>query len=273
MNKRELTVTKDFDPIVGLVVHSLPRARSRRPYRRALDDFLSWCGHQERPGLKKATLQAYKRYCLDAGLAPSTVNQRLAAVKKLATEAADNGLLDPVLAAGIGRVKGVKSETLPAGRHLTLGKIAAMFAACANDPTAAGVRDAALLALLRLGLHRAEVAGLQVDGVDLDAGTVRVSGKGRKQRELPLMNGAAQVVADWMAIQGDDPGALVLARLGQADALARCLDLAHELREVLARLARSSSGTGATAPPRLARWHYSPRQSAAAPSQRSVARC
>jgi hypothetical protein len=42
------------------------------------------------------------------GLAANTINQQLAAVRRLAHEAADTGLLSPELAAGITRVKGVK---------------------------------------------------------------------------------------------------------------------------------------------------------------------
>ena len=42
--------------------------------------------------------------------APSTINVRLAAVRRLAYEASDTGLLSPELAAEMGRVKGAKTS-------------------------------------------------------------------------------------------------------------------------------------------------------------------
>jgi hypothetical protein len=50
------------------------------------------------------------------GLAANTINQQLAAVRRLAHEAADSGLLSPELAAGISRVKGVKQLGLRADK-------------------------------------------------------------------------------------------------------------------------------------------------------------
>ncbi len=55
----------------------------------------------------RATVQRYRAVLLEAGLAPSTINQKLSAIRALANEAADNGLLDPQLAAGVARVRGV----------------------------------------------------------------------------------------------------------------------------------------------------------------------
>jgi site-specific recombinase XerD len=214
VNETTLTTTATsglaFQPIVNLVVDGLGSEHSRRGYSRALADFFAWYDGQGRPGLSKAAVQTYKRKLRDDGLAPATVNQRLAAVRKLAQEAADNGLLDPVLAAGVGRVKGVRASRLPAGRSLTSGEITAMFAACAQDTTPAGARDAAVLALLRLGLRRAEVAGLELADVDLEGETAKVRGKGDKEREVPLAGGALAALADWLRVRGNEPGPLLL---------------------------------------------------------------
>ena len=54
------------------------------------------------------------------GFAPSTISQRLSAIRKLATEAADNGLLALAIAAGITRVKGPRREGVGIGKWLTL---------------------------------------------------------------------------------------------------------------------------------------------------------
>jgi hypothetical protein len=62
---------------------------------------------------------AVPAYLESLGLAAGTINQRLAAVRRLAYEAADSGLLSPELATGIRRVKGVKQLGSRAGNWLT----------------------------------------------------------------------------------------------------------------------------------------------------------
>ena len=81
----------------------------RRVYNLGLDEFFAWYGQEPRPGFTKATVSAW-RVALEArGLGAVSINVRITAVRKLAVEAADNGLLAPELAAGIARVKGVRS--------------------------------------------------------------------------------------------------------------------------------------------------------------------
>ena len=63
-------------------------------------------------------MQDYKTKLQAAGLAPSSVNLRLSAVRKLAAEAADNGLIEEAFANGIGKVKGVKSAGVRSGNWL-----------------------------------------------------------------------------------------------------------------------------------------------------------
>jgi site-specific recombinase XerD len=106
-------------------------------------------------------------------------------------------------------LEGVRGERLPTGRSLTPGEIAAMFGACNQDATPAGVRDAAVLALLRLGLRRQEVAGLHMGDLDEQGEAVKVRGKGDKERLVPLAGGAADAIADWLTIRGDEPGPLL----------------------------------------------------------------
>src|SRR6185369_6082697 len=91
----------------------------RRAYARALDKFFDWYRQFPRGPLAKAVVQEYRAELNLSGLAASTFNVRLAAIKKLASEAADNALLDPVLAAGIARIKGAKQLGVRAGNWLT----------------------------------------------------------------------------------------------------------------------------------------------------------
>jgi len=82
---------------------------------------------------------------------------------------------------------------VPVGRNLTPGEIAAVFATRTQDTTPAGIRHTAGLALLRLGLRRQEVAGLALDDCDQAEETVKVRGKGDKERLVPLTSGALAV--------------------------------------------------------------------------------
>jgi hypothetical protein len=77
---------------------------TRRVYNMALDEFSTWYALEPRPGFTNATVSA-RRVSLEARhLGSSSVIVRLSAIRKLAVEAADNGLLAPDLAAWITRV-------------------------------------------------------------------------------------------------------------------------------------------------------------------------
>jgi len=100
-----------------------------------------------------------------ASLAPGTINVRLAAVRRLAYEAADTGLLSPDLAAGIRRVKGAKKLGMKLGNWLTLTEARNLWQ-LPNPHTLKGKRDRAMLAvLLGCGLRRSELISLTCDHI------------------------------------------------------------------------------------------------------------
>src|SRR5438046_6065047 len=97
-----------WENLRDLVLNSVSSPHSRRAYRLALDRFFAWYDAAPRGVFRKALVQEYRVYLEGQGLSPSTINVRMAALRKLATEAADNGMLDPDLAAGVVKVKGAK---------------------------------------------------------------------------------------------------------------------------------------------------------------------
>ena len=198
------------EAILRLVLDGLTSEHSRRAYGRALRDFLSWYEIQGRPGLSKRTVQAYKAHLQAQDLAASTVNLTLSAIRKLAVEAVDNGLVDEHTAAAIRRVGNVRAETVPAGRDIAPGEIAGLMLACAGDPSPAGVRDAALIGLLYVtGARRSEVVALDVGDYEPSTGALTIRhGKGNKQRRVFITNGAQDAADDWLAVRGADPGPL-----------------------------------------------------------------
>jgi integrase len=127
-------------------------------------------------------------------LAPATINLRLAAVRRLAYEAADTGLLSPELAAGIRRVKGAKRIGVRLGNWLTAEQSHAVIQA-PDDQTLKGRRDKAILSLmLGCGLRRGEVADLRIDHLQQREGHWVIAdlvGKAAHIRTVP--------VPDWVA--------------------------------------------------------------------------
>jgi integrase len=144
----------------SLVLDGLSSPHTRRAYEQALDEFLIWlCAAPARP-FAKASVQRYRTELQAKGLAPSSVNVRISAIRRLALEASDNGLLAPEIAAGIGRVKGAKHSGVRLGRWLTLEQAEELLRA-PDHSTVKGARDSAILAvLLGSGVRRSEAASL-----------------------------------------------------------------------------------------------------------------
>lgn len=100
-------------------------------------------------------------------IAPSTINVRLAAVRRLAYEAADTGLLSPDLAAGIRRVKGAKRLGVRIGNWLTIDQARALLQQSSADALRSE-RDRAILAvLIGCGLRRAELVSLKAEDFEI----------------------------------------------------------------------------------------------------------
>src|SRR5664280_2771587 len=98
----------DLEQSKSAVLNSLTSASSKRSYDHAIREFIDWYCSEPRLAFNKTVVTRYRISLEEHRYAPSTINLRLAAVRRLAYEAADYGLLSPDLAAGIRRVKGVK---------------------------------------------------------------------------------------------------------------------------------------------------------------------
>jgi len=143
---------------------------------------------------------------------PATVNKILAALRGALKSAWQSGQMSAEDFHKAASVKGVKNDTLPAGRELTSGEISALMADCGHDTTNAGARDAAIIGLMySCGLRREEVVTLDLADFDNESGRLVVRGKGNKERLAWLTGGAACAVADWLTVRGDVPGALFVA--------------------------------------------------------------
>jgi integrase len=143
-------------------------------------------------------------------LSPASVNKALAALRGVLRESWRLGLMSAEDLARATDLEPVRGSRPLRGRALESHEVAALFHACMRDQSAAGPRDAVVLALgLAAGLRRAEIASLDLAGVDLEREVVRVHGKGNKVREVPVKGGALEAIRAWVACRGAEPGPLV----------------------------------------------------------------
>ena len=150
---------------------------------------------------------ALRAVLIDAGAKPATINHVLSAVRGTLREAWRLGHIDAETLARAVDVGNVSASTLPAGRHVDAGEIAALFRACGDAPV--GARDAAMLSLLYgCGLRRSEAVALLLDDYSEGAVTVR-RGKGRKERIVYCPAGGREAVDAWLARRGFWRGALL----------------------------------------------------------------
>ena len=172
-----------------------------------------WLGSSHGWGrdLTKALAGEYRSYLLAGGLSSASINLRLTPVRRLAREMAENGWLEPAVAAAIERVRGVERRGNRAGNWLT--KEQANQLLNAPDPrTLLGKRDRAVLALLvGCGLRRAEVVGLGYE--DLQQRDARwvlpdLLGKGGRTRTVTVPAGVKARIDLWTAAAGIREGRL-----------------------------------------------------------------
>ena len=184
----------------SLVLNSVSSPITRALYRKALDDFLAWWEDKGRPPFQRVTVQAHRTHLQKLGYSPSTINQRLAALKKLAAEAAANGFFPMEAAAAIRDVSGIRQRGTRAGNWLTQAQAQALLDA-PDQSTTKGLRDRALLALL-LGcaLRRAEATSLTVDHLqhrDNRPVLIDLKGKHNRIRTVPVPLWVYQAIEAW----------------------------------------------------------------------------
>src|SRR5438105_2521933 len=197
--------TNQWHKLKTLVLDSVSSPITKRVYNLGLDEFFAWYGQEARPGFTKATVNAWRVSLEARGLGSISINVRITAVRKLAVEAADNGLLAPELAAGITRIKGVKSKGVRVGNWLSIRQAQTLLNA-PDVSTKKGLRDRAMLAvLLGCGLRRSEVAALTIKHIqqrDSRWCIVDIVGKHGRVRTIPMPTWVKVAVDAWTVAAG-----------------------------------------------------------------------
>ena len=255
----------DLDHSKVAVLNSLTSPGSRRVYQFAINQFITWYCSEPRLAFNRIVVVRYRMHLESRRLAANTINQQLAAVRRLAHEAADAGLLSPDLAAGISRVKGVKQLGQRSGNWLSLEQSSDVLRRARGD----GVRekrDYAMLALLfGCGLRRSELVELEMSDVQKRQehwAIVDLIGKGGHIRTVPIPEWAKRALDEWTAVAGIREGRIFrrVSRTGKVwgkgisqnavwYVVRGCCEKAgleriapHDLRRTCAKLCHSSGG-------------------------------
>lgn len=255
--------TDSLGPVLSLVVNAVRSPETKRHYARALVEFAAWRA-AGRHGFHRAAVQEWREVLESQGHTASTVNQKLAAVRKLAQEAAANGLLSGETAASITAVPGVKQRGDRVGNWLTKQQAQALIEA-PEPHNLKGRRDRAALALMvGCGLRRGEAAVLTLEHIQQREGRwviIDLRGKHGRVRSVPVPNWVKTAIDSWSAAAGFTEGRILRAvnRHNKIthDSLSgtAVLDLAmkygqeigvdirpHDLRRTCAKLCRKGGG-------------------------------
>jgi integrase/recombinase XerD len=194
-------------------------ANTVRAYRRDLTEYAGFLEAAGKQAVTEATaddVAGFLSHLHSRGLAASTVGRKLAAVRGLHRFLVAEEVVadDPTAATDVPR----RPQSLP--KALTVDEVTAIIEA--PDPaTPLGARDRALLEFLYASAARvSEVVALDLLDVDLDGATALVTGKGDRQRLVPLGRHALAALRTYlparMALKGDrpDPGALFITARG-----------------------------------------------------------
>jgi len=197
-----LTIHRNLTGLLPVVADAVTSPHTRRAYTRALRRFLAWYVAQpDQPTFCRATVQSYRGNLELEGVQPSSINQALSAIRKLASEAAANGWLDETTARGILELPGLKQRGRRTGNWLTRQQVKKLLEA-PNRETLAGKRDRALLGLLvGCGLRRDEAARLEVWQIQEREGRPILAdllGKGRRTRTVAVPRWLAPDLAAWV---------------------------------------------------------------------------
>ena len=255
----------DLEHAKTAVLNSLTSASGQRTYDHAIREFVAWYCSEPRLAFNRTVVLRYRIHLEQRKYAPATINLRLAAVRRIAYEAADAGLLSPELAAGIRRVKGVRRIGVRLGNWLTPEQGRRLLES-ATPLTARELRDHAMVAMLiGCGLRRAELLALSLESIQQREEHWVIAdlvGKGGHVRTVPIPNWVKSTLDAWMAaaaithgrvfrainkagrVWGDGMSPKVLWDVVRAAAARAAIDklAPHDLRRTCARLCHLAGG-------------------------------
>jgi site-specific recombinase XerD len=240
--------TQNIDAAIQIILESVDGINTVGSYLHALLDFRQWYIEHGQGELSKALIQTYALELKDHGMNAGNINIRLIAIRRLAAEAADNGTLDPVIVAGILRIKGMRAEGRHLGNWLTKIQTQELINSVSTS-TLKGKRDKAILAvLLSCGLRREEASALTFERIQQRENRwviVDLIGKRNSLRSIPMPDWCKAAIDQWAQAAGIKTGC-VFKRIRRGDHLASDCMTAQAIYDVVLNYARKA-GPGTTA--------------------------
>ena len=143
------------------------------------------------------------------GKSPATINVYLSALKGVAKEAWRKKLLNVEDYQHIKEIKRIKGTRSSKGRALDLDELKQLIDYCMMQDGVIAMRDAAVVALVYgAGLRRHEAANLMLSDLDVNSASLRVLGKGNKERVNALHNRILEILDVWLIERGLEQGPL-----------------------------------------------------------------
>jgi site-specific recombinase XerD len=190
----------DLEHAKSAVLNTLTSKSGQRTYDHAITELVEWYCSEPRLAFNRTVVLRYRISLEQTRYAPSTINLLLAAVRRIAYEAADSGLLSPELAAGIRRVKGVRRLGVRVGNWLTAEQGKRLVDATSAD-TLRSKRNRSMLSLLiGCGLRRAELLALTMNSIQLREEHWVIAdlvGKGGHIRTVPIPLWVKRTLDSW----------------------------------------------------------------------------
>jgi integrase/recombinase XerC len=168
-------------------------------YQRDLVEFADYCAGEATNKPAKITVHQMRAFAAKShrqGLAGSSIARRLSAVRSFYQYLIQQGLAKHNPAADVRAPRGAKK--LP--KILDVDQINQLLTPAGDDALA--IRDRAMLELTySAGLRLAELVGLDLNDIDLADGSVRVTGKGSKDRIALIGTKAQQAIGAWLKVR------------------------------------------------------------------------
>jgi site-specific recombinase XerD len=203
-----------IDVLVRVVLNSLPSPGSKRMYSMAIRDFLAFWHSSGTTNLDKIFLQTYIAHMQDIGTGESSINLRLAAIRKLAREAAELQIWPDIVAAAFSSVKNIPQRGVRTGNWLTLEQSQLLISA-PDISTPMGLRNRAILAtLLGCGIRLHELSSLKPRQLQLRDGRwviANLLGKRNKTRTVTVPTWTKKAIDAYIEAAGIQSGRLFQA--------------------------------------------------------------
>lgn len=199
--------------------------------------------------LTYAQTMAVREALIAEGLAPTSIRTILAALKGVLWACYKQGMMsreqyDRIL------VKAPRGERLKRGRDVPAEERQAMLAACNNGQPHRRARDRALFLILsETGMRRDELCGLTLESIQ--DGCFVLTGKGNKEREIPIKDTVLAAIEEWLEVRGREPGYLI-CEVDRWDNIVPCRLTGSAIAGVISRLA-SEAGIAPVSPHDLRR--------------------